>query len=284
MNKIGFIVDSTCAISKQYCDENNVGFAPLELIVDGESYLDGIEMSSEVFMQQLRDGKIATTSQVTPGRFVEAYEEMIAKGYTTLFVLTISAKLSGTCQSAKTAIELLDREDIEIIVIDTKLATAAVSLQLLEAVEAIKGGSNVEEIKEVLYQASTSQNLIFALESVDYLQRSGRLSKASAFAAQFLQVKPILSFVDGEIVVTDKIRTLKKAIAHVTAQIPSSITRFILIHPDDQELAAMMRDALQVKFPDAEIIEAIGSPVVGAHIGPHGVGVSWIDKESMLSV
>lgn len=278
MNKIGFIVDSTCAISKQYCDENNIGFAPLELIVDGQSYLDGIEMSSEVFMQQLRDGKIATTSQVTPGRFVEAYEAMIEKGYTTLFVLTISSQLSGTCQSAQTAIELLDRNDIQIIVIDTQIATAAATLQLLEAMEANERGADIETIQNILDHGSQSQQLIFALESVDYLQRSGRLSKASAFAAQFLQVKPILSFIDGEIVVTDKIRTLKKAITHVIGQIPTGVNRLMLIHPDDQELAKMMREALQVKFPDVEIIEAVGSPVVGAHIGPHGVGVSWINK------
>ncbi|MGL4662858.1 MAG: DegV family protein, partial [Culicoidibacterales bacterium] len=249
MNKIGFIVDSTCAISKQYCDENNIGFAPLELIVDGQSYLDGIEMSSKVFMQQLRDGKIATTSQVTPGRFVEAYEAMIEKGYTTLFVLTISSQLSGTCQSAQTAIELLDRNDIQIIVIDTQIATAAATLQLLEAMEANERGADIETIQNILDHGSQSQQLIFALESVDYLQRSGRLSKASAFAAQFLQVKPILSFIDGEIVVTDKIRTLKKAITHVIGQIPTGVNRLMLIHPDDQELAKMMREALQVKFP-----------------------------------
>lgn len=278
MNKIGFIVDSTCAISKQYCDENNIGFAPLELIVDGQSYLDGLEMSSEVFMQQLRDGKIATTSQVTPGRFVEAYEAMIEKGYTTLFVLTISSQLSGTCQSAKTAIELLDRNDIQITIIDTQIATAAATLQLLEAMEANESGADVETIQSILEHGSKSQQLVFALESVDYLQRSGRLSKASAFAAQFLQVKPILSFIDGEIVVTDKIRTLKKAITHVIDQIPADVNRLMLIHPDDQELAKMMREALHVKFPDVEVIEAVGSPVVGAHIGPHGVGVSWINK------
>lgn len=284
MNKIGFIVDSTCAISKQYCDENDIGFAPLELIVDGKSYLDGIDMSSEVFMQQLREGKIATTSQVTPGRFVEAYEAMIAKGYTTLFVLTISSNLSGTYQSAKTAIELLDRNDVQIFVVDTQIATAAATLQLLEAIKASQAGASVDEIEQLLIDKSQSQKLIFALESVDYLQRSGRLSKASAFAAQFLQVKPILSFIDGEIVVTDKIRTLKKAIIHVTNQIPATVTRLMLIHPDDQELAKMMREALQSKFPNVEIIEAVGSPVVGAHIGPHGVGVSWIENEGMLSV
>ncbi|MGL4662548.1 MAG: DegV family protein, partial [Culicoidibacterales bacterium] len=75
-----------------------------------------------------------------------------------------------------------------------------------------------------------------------------------------------------------KIRTLKKAITHVIGQIPTGVNRLMLIHPDDQELAKMMREALQVKFPDVEIIEAVGSPVVGAHIGPHGVGVSWINK------
>lgn len=278
MNKVGFIVDSTCAISKQYCDEKNIGFAPLELIVDGQTYLDGIEMSSETFMQQLRDGKLATTSQVTPGRFVEVYEKMIEQGYTTLFVITISSRLSGTYQSAKTAIELLNREDIQVRVIDTNIATAASSLQLLEAVQLAEKGASIEKIEDTLMLGNRAQKLVFVLESVDYLQRSGRLSKASAFAAQFLQVKPILSFIDGEIVVTDKIRTLKKAISYVTDQIPSGVQRLMLIHPDDQELARMMREVLVQKFPEVEIVEAVGSPVVGAHIGPHGVGVSWIEE------
>lgn len=279
MNKIGFVVDSTCAISKEYCDNNGVGFAPLELIVDGNSYLDGVEMSSEVFIQQLREGKLATTSQVTPGRFVEVYEKMIEQGYTTLFVLTISSALSGTCQSARTAIELLDRPDIEILVVDTNIATAAASLQLIEAMKLAESGADVETVKNSLEQSAQSQQLIFVLESVDYLQRSGRLSKASAFAAQFLQVKPILTFINGEIVVTDKIRTLKKAITTVVSQIPEDATQLMIIHPDDQELATLMREALNQKFSGAEIIVAVGSPVVGAHIGPHGVGVSWIEKK-----
>lgn len=278
MSKIGFVVDSTCAISKQYCDDNNIGFAPLELIVDEKSYFDGIDMTSEVFIQQLREGKFATTSQVSPGRFVEIYNEMIAKGYTQLFVFTISSCLSGTHQSAKTAIELLDRADVQICVIDTKLATAAATLQLQKAIEFVEQGFDFEYIQSQLETIGSKHKLIFALESVDYLQRSGRLSKASAFAAQFLQVKPILSFIDGEIVVTDKIRTLKKAIAHVVSQIPSNSKRLILIHPDDQELASMMKEALKLQFANIEIIEVIGSPVVGAHIGPHGVGVSWIEE------
>lgn len=279
MSKIGFVLDSTCAISKQYCDDNNIGFAPLELIVDGQSYLDGVEMSSEVFMQQLRDGKIATTSQVTPGRFVDAYQSLIVQGITTIFVLTISSKLSGTYQSAQTAIALLGNENVEINVIDTKIATAAASLQLLKAIECVNQGGTASQLKEILEIGSKNQQLVFVLESVDYLQRSGRLSKASAFAAQFLQVKPILTFIDGEIVVTDKIRTLKKAILHVTSQIPIHVDRLMLIHPDDRELALMMRSVLEEKFPNVEIIEAIGSPVVGAHIGPHGVGVSWIENK-----
>lgn len=278
MNKIGFVVDSTCAISKEYCDNNGIGFAPLELIVDGNSYLDGVEMSSEVFIQQLRDGKLATTSQVSPGRFVEVYEKMIEQGYTTVFVLTISSRLSGTYQSAKTAADILNRDDVEIIVIDTYIATAAATLQLIEAKQLADNGATTDEIKNWLEQSSKNQELIFILESVDYLQRSGRLSKASAFAAQFLQVKPILTFIDGEIVVTDKIRTLKKAITSVTGQIPENVDKLMIIHPDDQELAGLMREALTAKFPDVTMIEAVGSPVVGAHIGPHGVGVSWIEK------
>lgn len=278
MNKIGFVVDSTCAISKEYCDNNGIGFAPLELIVDGNSYLDGIEMSSEVFIQQLRDGKLATTSQVSPGRFVEVYESMIEQGYKTLFVLTISSRLSGTHQSAKTAIDILNRSDIEIIVIDTYIATAAATLQLIEAKQLVDNGATVDEVRDLLEKSVKGQELIFILESVDYLQRSGRLSKASAFAAQFLQVKPILTFIDGEIVVTDKIRTLKKAITSVTTQIPEDVDKLMIIHPDDQELAGLMREALTTKFPNVPMIEAVGSPVVGAHIGPHGVGVSWISK------
>lgn len=278
MNKIGFVVDSTCAVSKAYCDDLGVGFAPLELIVDGVSYLDGIDMSSETFMQQLREGKMATTSQVSPGRFVEVYESMIQQGYTTLFVLTISSCLSGTCQSAKTAIELLERDDIHIHVIDTRLATAAATLQLLSAKALADNGGSVEEIQALLEKNAQKQELAFVLESVDYLQRSGRLSKTSAFAAQLFQVKPILSFIEGEIVVTDKIRTLKKAISNVVGQVPENATRLMIIHPDDTELAAMMREAVISRFPTVEIIEAIGSPVVGAHIGPHGVGVSWIEQ------
>lgn len=278
MKKIGFVVDSTCAVSKQYCDERGIGYAPLEVIVDGNTYLDGIEMSSEEFIQKLRDGKMATTSQVTPGRFVEEYKKMIEQGYTTIFVLTISACLSGTYQSAKTAIELLEREDIVIHVIDTRIATAAATLQLLKGKEAADRGASVEEIKQILSESSEKQELAFVLESVDYLQRSGRLSKTSAFAAQLLQVKPILSFIEGEIVVVDKIRTLKKAITSVVSQIPSDVDRLMIIHPDDRELATQMKDAVVKLFPNVEIIEAVGSPVVGAHIGPHGVGVSWIGK------
>lgn len=278
MKKIGFVVDSTCAVSKQYCDERGIGYAPLEVIVDGNTYLDGIEMSSEEFIQKLRDGKMATTSQVTPGRFVEEYKKMIDQGYTTLFVLTISSCLSGTCQSAKTAIDLLERDDVEIHVVDTKIATAAATLQLLKGMEAADRGASVEEIKTILEVSAEKQELAFVLESVDYLQRSGRLSKTSAFAAQLLQVKPILSFIEGEIVVVDKIRTLKKAISSVVSQIPSDANRLMIIHPDDRELATQMKDAVEKLFPNADIIEAVGSPVVGAHIGPHGVGVSWIAK------
>lgn len=277
MEKIFYIMDSTCAIDTSLKDGHQVLMAPLDVIIENEVYLDGVDLSSSQFMNMLRDGHMATTSQVAPGKFLCLYEEAIAKGATHIVVVTISSKLSGTHQSAHIALEMLETKGVEVHIFDSFCATAASSLPLLKAFEMERNNCDANDILDMLRVEFPKIQLRFVLDSVNYLMKSGRLSKAQAYASQLLNVKPLLKIEDGEIISYEKIRTLKRAVIALIDELPKDISRVMLLHPDDHELAKQFRVQLLVAYPNVEILEMITSPVVGAHIGPYGAGIAWVN-------
>jgi DegV family protein with EDD domain len=251
---------------------------PLYVRFGEESYKDYVELSPDAFYAKLRAAaSLPTTSQPTPGDFLACYEELA--GYERIYSLHIAGTLSGTVESARTAAGMLP--DDKVRVVDSATASAAIALLGLAIQRRLDAGTTDEEIEALIDRFRAGTNLIFTVETLEYLAKGGRIGRARAWAGQLLNVKPILALEGGEIVPVKRVRGNHKAMqAFVEAFSEGSEDvpelHVAVAHADApakaEALVAMVRDLR----PQAQLdlVSNLGS-VVGTHAGPGAVGFFW---------
>jgi DegV family protein with EDD domain len=246
-----------------------------------ESYRDGIDLTTDEFYKKL------TTSQVTPttsapsiGAFQEAYEDMIRRGATGILQLCLSAKLSATYSAAVQAAEMVSKEkNIPIEVVDSGQVSAAFGLPAQMLAKEARDGASLDQLKARATNILSRVHLYAALDTLEFLRRGGRISGTAAFAGSLLQVKPLLTVRDGEVVQLERIRTRGKAFERVGQLIAKlmPLEAMAIIGSDEdtrQQLAAVVRP-----FWTGETNQGALGPVVGTHAGPGAGGVMGITRE-----
>jgi DegV family protein with EDD domain len=213
MQRVKIVTDSTCDLPKDIIQELDITVIPLTVRFGQESYRDGIDITSEEFFERLKKSKeFPTTSQVSVGQFTEAFENL-SKEYDTIIGIFISSRLSGTYQSAVIAKNVLGLQQIHIL--DSKMATLALGLIVVEAAQMAKQGRDADEIKDRVTYLSENLNSILILGTLTYLQKGGRISGSAAFVGNLLNIMPVLTFNNGEVKFIDKVRGEKRAIKWV---------------------------------------------------------------------
>ena len=202
------VVDSTADFPEAHERFENWRMVPLYVRFGDESRRDYVEMGPEEFYARLRTvTELPTTSQPTPADFLVAYEELGA--YERIYSLQISAKLSGTYESARTAAaELGDK----VRVVDTETASAAIAMLGFAVQRRLEQGTTDEEIDELVARFKDEAGLLFTVDTLEFLQKGGRIGKAAAFAGNLLQIKPILTIADGEVLPIKRVRGNQKAV------------------------------------------------------------------------
>ena len=255
----------------------NMRVVPLYVRFGDEMFRDHVDLSPHDFYERLRHAtELPTTSQPTPQDFSDAYEQLAV--YERIYVLTVSAKLSGTFQSASLA---ADEDGDRVRVVDTETASMAMAMLALAIQRRLEKSTTDDEIDALIGRFRRDNRVVFTVGTLEYLAKGGRIGKAQALAGTILNVKPILSVEDGVIIPIARVRGRQKALAEfgrlfIEATENHSGLHVSIAHADAPEWVDVLTDLVQKARPEAEIdVVATLGAVVGTHAGPGAVGFFW---------
>ncbi len=278
---IRIITDSTSDIAFQRQEELGIEMIPLSVRFGNEEYLDGVDLTKPQFYEKLAAApELPTTAQINPERFVKIFSQYPPEDE--IIGIFISGRMSGTYQSAGIAKNLLGAQNVYLV--DSRVVTFGLGLLVLEAVRLRDEGCSAKEICEKLEALKPRMRFYAVIGTLKYLKMGGRLSASSALFGAMLQIKPIVTFRDGEVLAIEKRKGMKAAIAWITESVlqdPPDEKHHILlgdsIAPDVEQ---MLRQSLSEHFDlsGSEPFE-LGS-VVGTHAGPGCAGVAYISKNN----
>jgi len=281
MSKIGIVIDSTCGVTEAQVQQYQIEEVPVQIIVDGKTYYDRVDASTQSILDFINAGKKVTTSQPSPEAFAERYRALKAKGFTGAVVITISSALSGTYQSAVMAKDLV--EDFEVEVIDSKSSGMIADLILYHVEALLAKEMSLTALAEEVRKEVDQMKSILTINNLATLYKTGRLTRTQAFIGNALQVKPmIITDSTGKMELADRIRSTKKAMAYLADKIRETLKPgfkpFISIgHIAAPERFAMVKEALQTAFNNAIIVPSREiSPVIAVHLGKGGYGICWM--------
>ncbi len=277
------VLDSTADVPDAAERFPNWRVVPLYVRFGEESFKDGVEITADEFYERLtQDPEFPRTSQPTPADFLGCYRELIS--YERIFSLHLSAKVSGTFASAESAAEELGHGVVHVV--DTETASASIAMLALAIQRRIERGTTDDEISELIDRYRRERGLLFTVDTLEFLQRGGRIGKAKAFAGGLLHVKPILSIVDGEVAPVKRMRGEKKAFAELAEAIETETTdepgwRLAVAHAAAPERAAALEKLIRERRPNAELeLDVALGAVIGAHAGPGTLGLFWFRDDA----
>ena len=280
MGQVGLVCDSTCDLEPAWLEARHVRMVPLTVLFGEESFRDWIDLEPCEFYERLAAFPgLPTTSQPSPADFAAAYRELAAAGCDEIVSIHLTAKLSGTFESAEMAAA---ESSVPVHVIDTKRVTAALALVIKDAITRRDAGASAEEIAGAARSVSDSMRLFFVLDTLDYLVKGGRAGKAQGLAASLLSIKPVLMFNDeGTIEPFKKVKGARKALAALAEHVAEDSRangrmRLSVLHADDLALAEELHAALDAAGADYELdsIQLVGA-AIGTYAGPHAVGAGY---------
>ena len=281
MSKIAIVTDSTSYIPADLVQKHNITVAPQVLIWDDKTYRDGIDIKSAEFFERLKTAKtMATTSQVSVTDMQSIFQGLVEQDYEVLGIF-VSSKLSGTIQSAIQAKELMGNAGEKVSVFDGFSTAMALGFQVLSAARAAQDGASINDCMAMAEKARANSGLFFAVDTLEFLHRGGRIGGAQRFMGTLLNMKPILALEDGKVEGLERIRTKTKAhnrvleliIENTKGKTPLHIATLHANAPDDAK--KLLAKAEQELNPAESIFSEV-SPVVANHAGPGTVGLAYL--------
>ena len=276
------VLDSTSDYPEAPARFPNMRFVPLYVRFGDETYRDYVELGPGEFYEKLRTSPVTpATAQPTPQDFVDAYEELAS--YERIYSLHVSSKLSGTFSSAELAAREIGGDKVRVV--DSLTASLAIAMLSHAIQRRLARGTTDEEIEKLVDRFHQDADVLFTVETLEYLQRGGRIGRAAAIAGSLLNVRPILSVDDGVVVAVARVRGRQKALAEFERRFVEATTdgtglRVAIAHADAAEWVGALSEIVWRVRPKAEIefTAALGA-VVGTHAGPGAVGFFWFQDE-----
>jgi len=274
------VLDSTSDFLDAHERHPNMRIVPLYVLFDGVPSRDHVDMPPAEFYERLAASTtLPTTSQPTPDDFLACYRELQDGGYHRIWSLHISAKLSGTFESARRAGDELGGGVVRVV--DTGTASLACAL-LAEAIDRrLAAGTNDEEVEKLIERFEGSNRVVFTTATLEYLQRGGRIGKAQALAGSLLNVKPILELRDGVVEPVGRVRGRQKALEEFARLFTEDTEdreglHTAIAHANAPEWVDVLTDLVTKTRPKAtvDLVQLLGA-VVGTHAGPGAVGFFW---------
>lgn len=274
MKRIAIVTDSTADIPQELAQSLGITVIPLTVNFGMQQYRDGIDIQSEQFYQMLASANpLPTTSQPSPAEFQELYERLL-RDHDAVISIHLSAGLSGTLSSASAAQEMVQGE---VHLVDSRSISLGIGALVAEAIELVKQGLEAAEIAERLLAARDQIEVLFTLDTLEYLHKGGRIGRVQAVMGSLLNIKPIVRVVDGIYVTAGKARRQEQALKTM-AELFSSLAngrrvkRIAVAHGAALEAAQTLAKLLEQTFGQKiDLLTQVG-PVIGVHTGPGTIG------------
>jgi DegV family protein with EDD domain len=280
MSKIALVTDSTSYIPKDQIDKYEISVAPQILIWGKESFEDGVDILPSEFYSRLKKATVMpSSSQVTVTKFHEIFQRLLDQDCQVLAIL-LAEKLSGTINSAVQAKAMLPT-GAPIEICDSNTTAMALGFHVLTVARAIKQGATMTECIKLAQEATKHTGLFFAVDTLEFLHRGGRIGTGSRFLGTALNIKPILEVRDGAVEAVERVRTRRKSLNRIIELVEEHVAgrtpvRLATLHANSPEDARIVLDEANQKLGAIESIFSEVSPVIGTHAGPGTVGLAFM--------
>ena len=280
---IKIVTDSTSYIADEYIKKYDIKLVSLNVIINGVSSRE-IDIENEVFYEEIKNSKeIPKSSQPIPNEMLNTFREIVEDGDSIVGIF-LSSKMSGTYSSANMIKDMIleDYPDADIHILDSKTNCMQMGFAVIEAARTASEGKSINEVINAANHVINNSRFLFTPETLEYLKKGGRIGGAAALFGNVLQIKPILTVVNGETSVFKKVRTRKKAIEEIVKTVLEEIESkglgdIVVHHINCQEDGLKLAKALENKLGKKVDIQSIG-PVIGVHVGPGSIGIAYYTK------
>lgn len=290
--KTAVMTDSNSGITKQEAEQLGIFLLPMPVIIDGETYFEGIDLDQEKFYQCLTGGCEVSTSQPSPGEVMDMWKAILEKGYDQIVHIPMSSGLSCSCSTAMGLAEDFDRK---VAVVDNHRISVTLRVSVMEALFLAGQGKAAEEIKKDLEKRAYDSSIYLAVDTLEFLKKGGRVTAAGAALGAVFNIKPVLTIQGEKLDAFAKVRGMKKAKNTILKALREDLdTRFAgvdakylrigaagagLAKEEEEEWKHMMQEA----FPEAAVYYDSLSFSIGCHVGPgtYGAGISIVADENM---
>lgn len=280
---IKIVTDSTSYISDEYIKKYDIKLVSLNVIINGVSSRE-VDIENEVFYEEIKNSKeIPKSSQPIPEEMLNTFREIVEDGDSIVGIF-LSSKMSGTYSNANMIKDMIleDYPDADIHILDSKTNCMQMGFAVIEAARTASEGKSINEVINAANHVINNSRFLFTPETLEYLKKGGRIGGAAALFGNVLQIKPILTVVNGETSVFKKVRTRKKAIEEIVKTVLEEIEAkgfgdIVVHHINCQEDGLKLAKALENKLGKKVEIQSIG-PVIGVHVGPGSIGIAYYTK------
>ncbi|HOU13192.1 MAG TPA: DegV family protein [Anaerolineae bacterium] len=277
-SRIRIITDSVADIPPELIQRLNIKVVPIHLIMGKQSYLvDGFGDHGWFYRELLQSSVMPTTAAPSPEKFLRMYRELVAEGAEDIIGLFAAANVSSLYDHALLAAQELSGARVSVL--DTGQISMGIGWLALIAAEAAARGDSMAEI-ETLVKAARARTQVFGLlDSLEYLRRSGRVGWATTQVVTLLQIKPMISFADGEARLIGRVRTHQRALQQMVDLVKglTPLEKLAVLHAHTEPAAVMrLQEALAPYAPEQPPLVVEVGPIFGAHVGPGALGVALV--------
>ena len=279
MKKVAWVTDSSAVLDDELKANQDVYVLPVHIMIDGHSYLDGVDITTEELVQQIEKGATLTSSQPSIGDFKKLYEQL-ANNYDYIFSIHISDKLSGTYSTSVQAAQMVD---IPIFNVDTQFVSYPLTLLIKEAIKIWEVTHEPNSVVEAIHTMKSKLKVFVWIGSLEQLHKSGRLSTSTYYLGSLLNIKPIVTFQEGSLHIKEKVRTWKKATEKIQSYLKHSLHSskvnevFMLYGRDSNQTSDWSRMIERTSKDIMVTINPLGTALC-LHAGVETVGIGWIEK------
>jgi DegV family protein with EDD domain len=281
MNKVAILTDSTAYLPAEQISKYSISTIPLSVIWDNETFEDGVTIKPDEFYTRLKTAKtMPSTSQPSVGAMQQVFTSLLDQGYDVLGIF-ISSKLSGTVQSALQARDLIPGGVDRIQVLDSTTTIMSMGFPVLAAARAAQAGASLPECQSVAEQAREKSGVFFVVDTLEFLHRGGRIGSAQRFLGTALNMKPIMTVHDGKIEAIERVRTKGKALERLIELVAERCDgkppfHLAASHSNSLQDAEATLKKVSAQFNPAESYICELSPVIGTHVGPGTIAISYL--------
>lgn len=280
---IAVVTDSTAYLTDEEVKKYNIKVIPIPVVIDGRSYDEGVDITTEDFYDKLRNSNsFPSTSQPPIGEMINLYNSLADEGYDTVISLHLASTISGFYNSLEQIAPSIEK--IKVVPYDSKITVKLLGYLAIQASKMAAKNYSVTEIIQYLDNLRSTIDEVFIVDDLQNLVRGGRLSNASAFIGGILKIKPLLTFDDqsNEIVAFEKVRSRKKALGRVEQifadanQQASYPLRALILNANDPEGGNAWTKQIAQQYPNMTIEQSYFGPVIGTHLGEKALALAWL--------